>query len=120
MNPCVLIFLGPQNAGNVTILGPFPNAASALAYAASTGSPWLWQVCTVYGPAIPPPMGTLSIISASEGSWLAIGSSISLDGTVVPIGFGTFSSDTAAAAWAVAVKQPGSYSFGQVMVPPAT
>ena len=96
MNSWVIVFLGGTNGTNVVIQGPFSSEADAEAAAISTGSPWNWQPCEVWGPAVPPPMGTLAPVDASANSWIAIASGITPAGGVKPIGYGTFSTQDAA------------------------
>lgn len=114
MNSWVLVFLGGTNGTNVVIMGSFNSEDEAFVAAVSTGSPWNWQPCNVYGPAIPPPMGTLSPQAVEGGAWLAIASAISPSGGVKPVGYGTFPSLEAAQAWADTQDNPAGYAYGQV------
>ena len=114
MNSWVIIFLGGTNGTNVVIKGSFADLASAEAAIVSTGSPWNYQPCQVWGPAVPPPMGTLSPIAVSVGAWLAIASGITPSGGVRPIGYGTFASEDCASSWAASQGNPAGYSFGQI------
>jgi hypothetical protein len=119
MNSWVLIFLGGDVGDDLLIVGPFASEDAAIIAAISTGAPWNYQSCNVYGPAVPPPMGTLSPIPASVNSWLAVASGITPNGGVRPIGYGTFASKAAARTWASAQANPAGYSFGQVVASPS-
>lgn len=116
MNPWVIVFLGGTNGTNVVIQGAYPTRDAAEAAIISTGTPWNWQPCQVWGPAIPPPMGTLAPVNCGDGSWLAIASAITPEGGAKPVAYGTFDSLAAAQAWANTQDNPAGYSYGQVFV----
>lgn len=112
MNSWVLVFLGGTNGTNVVIMGSYVSEDDAIIAAISTGSPWNWQPCQVWGPAVPPPMGTLSPQVVEGGAWVAIASMLGSGGNVQPVGYGTFASLVAAQAWAATQQNPAGYSYG--------
>lgn len=115
MNPWVIVFLGGTNDTSVVIRGPFPTFDAARAAAVSTGQPFNWQPCQVWGPAVPPPMGTLAPINVPAGAWLAVTSAISQSGGVEPVAYyGTGWSQAAAQAWGQTQQNAGAYTYGQV------
>lgn len=115
----VVLFIGGDLGVDVLVVGSFGSFDAAFTYIVSTGSPWNYQACPVYGPAIPPPMGHLAAIGVPVGSWIAIASAINPSGGVSPVGYGTFASKSAALAWASTQGNPAGYSFGNVTAAPA-
>lgn len=114
MDTWVIIYL-PGNVGITTLVyGPFASLADAITGMVSTGQPGSYMPCQIYGPATAPPMTGISPFPAASGAWIAITAGLSEFGNPALYGYGTFSTQAAAEAWAQTQDSPQDYSFGQV------
>lgn len=118
MNSWVMVYLPGDVGDDPLIVGSFATLDACVAAIVSTGAPWNYQACQVYGPAIPPPMGTLAPMTVAVGAWLAICSGISPSGGLRLYGYGTFADKLSAIAWGRTQTSPAAYSYGIVSATP--
>ena len=119
MNSWVLVYLGGNVGSDLLIVGAYATEQAAQAALITSGSPWNYQVCQVWGPPTPPPpppsvQTPYSPAEVSPGAWLAIAPGTTPTGGLRFYGYGTFASKADATAWATSQDTPSAFSFGSV------
>jgi len=121
MNSWILVYLGGPVGEDLIIYNSFPTLDAAIAAQITTGTPWNYRPCQVWGPPVTPsPFGTpqdpYTPQTVADGAWIAITSGVTVYGLQSLFGYGTFASRDAAKAWSRSQTSPGNFSFGLVQL----